>query len=83
MTTASLPEYGTPTYGITKKLPGKDFDQVVDNVTAELKKNGSVACADLTVLVMLADCNNSHTRHFVIPYYIDFLLVSVFLPKLT
>jgi uncharacterized protein (DUF302 family) len=39
-TTTSLPEFGTPTYGITKKLPGKNFDEVVDSVTAELKKNG-------------------------------------------
>lgn len=39
-TSASLPEYGTPTYGLTKKVTGKDFDTVIDCVTAELKKYG-------------------------------------------
>ena len=39
-TTTSLPDYGTPTYGITKKLPAGDFDEAVDKVTAALKANG-------------------------------------------
>ena len=40
MTTTSLPEFGVPKYGITKTLSGKSFDEVVDSVTAELKKHG-------------------------------------------
>lgn len=40
MTTTSLPEFGSPNFGITKKLSGKSFDEVVESVTAELKKNG-------------------------------------------
>ena len=39
-TSVSLPEYGSPSYGITKKVTGKDFDTVVENVSSELKKYG-------------------------------------------
>mmetsp|Transcript_58099 Transcript_58099/g.142017 ORF Transcript_58099/g.142017 Transcript_58099/m.142017 type:complete len:217 (-) Transcript_58099:114-764(-) len=39
-TSVSLPEYGKPSYGITKKVTGKDFDTVVEDVSSELKKYG-------------------------------------------
>lgn len=39
--TSMLPEYGTPTYGMTKKFPsGVAFDEAVDKVTADLKEHG-------------------------------------------
>lgn len=39
-TTTVLPKFGTPSFGITKKLDDRDFDQVVETVTTELKKHG-------------------------------------------
>jgi uncharacterized protein (DUF302 family) len=38
---ASLPEYGNPTYGLTKKLPsGITFPEAITKVTDALKENG-------------------------------------------
>jgi uncharacterized protein (DUF302 family) len=40
-TTNSLPEYGSPSYGITKKLPaGTNFSDAITKVTEALKDNG-------------------------------------------
>lgn len=40
-TTNSLPEYGSPSYGLTKKLPaGTNFPDAITKVTQVLKENG-------------------------------------------
>lgn len=39
-TTTSLPDFGSPNFGITKKLSGHTFDATVEKVQEELKKVG-------------------------------------------
>lgn len=39
-TTTTLPDFGSPSYGLTKKITGKDFDTVVDSVSVELRQHG-------------------------------------------
>jgi hypothetical protein len=59
----TLPEYGTPTFGISRKLPGTSFEKAVEDTKAALKKSGFGV---ITEIDMRATCKRNN--HYLCNY---------------